>query len=90
MVSTLIPSFARRERISDKTPVTSSRVNASVAILPVEELSQAGRPLSVGDGAVKKLYEQRNPIYEALADYIIDVGSSPEETANSVLKKIKL
>ncbi len=57
---------------------------------PVEELSQAGRPLSAGDGAVKKLYEQRNPIYEALADYIIDVGSSPEETANAVLKTIKL
>ena len=57
---------------------------------PVEELSQADRPLSAGDDAVKRLYEQRNPIYEALADYIIDVGSSPEETANSVLKKIKL
>ena len=57
---------------------------------PVEELSQAGRPLSAGDDAVKRLYDQRSPIYEALADYIIDVGSSPEVTADTVLKTIKL
>ena len=52
---------------------------------PLEHLSQNGRPLSAGDDAVKKLYENRKAIYESFADYIVDVGKSPDETADNII-----
>ena len=50
------------------------------------------RPLLSGDvrERLKKLYEQRSPIYERTADIIIDTdGLSPEEIARRITELIK-
>jgi shikimate dehydrogenase len=57
---------------------------------PIEHLSQNGRPLSSGFDAVKKLYEERKHIYETFADFTVDAGKSPQETAETIIERIGL
>ena len=50
-------------------------------------LSTQGRPLSMGEGRLQKLYEERKAIYEGLADLCICVSEgNPEGTAEEILK----
>lgn len=54
----------------------------------LEELSTGGRPLSSSKEAVLKLYEERQPIYEALADVVLHNDKSPEEGITELLSKL--
>ena len=54
----------------------------------LEELSTGGRPLSSSKEAVLKLYEERQPIYEALADVVLHNDKSPEEGITELLGKL--
>ena len=48
------------------------------------------RPLFADIKAAQKLYNEREPQYEALADVVIDVtGKTVEEVAKEILKKVK-
>lgn len=54
----------------------------------LEELSTGGRPLSSSKEAVLKLYEERQPIYEALADVVLCNDKPPEESITELLDKL--
>lgn len=54
----------------------------------LEDLSTGGRPLSSSRDAVLRLYEERQPIYEALADIVLRNDKSPEEGITELLGKL--
>ena len=56
---------------------------------PLEQLSTAGRPLSMGPGGVEKLYEERREAYRAASDFAVENTGTPEETAEKVLSWLK-
>lgn len=51
--------------------------------LPIE-----GRPLSQKQ-QLEEMYNQRRPLYEAFADYIVDNNGTIEETVNKILNKLE-
>lgn len=51
-------------------------------------LSLEGRPLSKDEDAVRKIYEARKDIYEAFADFTVEVDADAEKTAERVIKCI--
>lgn len=67
---------------------TALRENSTVIFLnaPVERLATNGRPLSKDLETLKKMYEQRLPLYLETADLTVDVDTDPEVT----LRRIKL
>ena len=67
------------------------RQNAQVVFLerPLEKLATAGRPLSKGGAALAELYEQRLPLYRALADVTVAVDDDPAVTCERILEVLK-
>lgn len=67
------------------------RQNAIVIFLerPIAELGTEGRPLSRGVAALEAMYEQRLPLYRAMADYSVTVDNDPEETCRRILEVLK-
>lgn len=67
------------------------RQNAIVIFLerPIAELGTEGRPLSRGVAALEAMYEQRLPLYRAMADYSVAVDNDPEETCRRILEVLK-
>lgn len=67
---------------------TALRENSTVIFLnaPVERLATNGRPLSKDLETLKKMYEQRLPLYLETADLTVEVDADPEVT----LRRIKL
>lgn len=51
-------------------------------------LSLEGRPLSKDEDAVRKIYEARKEIYEAFADFTVEVDADAKITAERVIKCI--
>lgn len=51
-------------------------------------LSLEGRPLSKNEDAVRKIYEERKDIYEAFADFAVEVDADAEITAKRVIECI--
>ena len=51
-------------------------------------LSLEGRPLSKDEDAVRKIYEARKDIYEAFADFTVEVDADAEITAKRVIECI--
>ena len=51
-------------------------------------LSDEGRPLSQG-GRIKKLFEEREPIYRALAEVVVDNDGSVEDAVNKIIDEVK-
>lgn len=49
------------------------RQNSRVCLIhrPLEQLARSGRPLSAGDGAIERLWQQRKDLYTQTADYVI-------------------
>ncbi len=62
---------------------TALKQNGKIVFLnqQLEKLATEGRPLSAGD-KLKKLYEERMPIYEAFADIKLDVNWDGDYYAN--------
>lgn len=56
----------------------------------LSDLAVDGRPLSAGDNAVEKLYNERKEIYESFADFTVDVSGDAQITAERVIKCISL
>ncbi|MBO4830969.1 MAG: shikimate dehydrogenase [Oscillospiraceae bacterium] len=54
------------------------------AILPTED-----RPLADDPSKVRRLYEERLPVYRAASDVIADVAGTPERTADAILEKLR-
>ena len=52
----------------------------------LSSLATEGRPLSSSEEKIKKLQEERLPIYKALADFTVKTNDNPEITLNEVLK----
>lgn len=67
---------------------TALRENSTVIFLnaPVERLATNGRPLSKDIETLRKMYEQRLPLYLETADLTVEVDADPEVT----LRRIKL
>ena len=68
------------------------RENSTVIFLkaPVDTLATDGRPLSNDGAALQKMLEQRLPLYEATADFTVEVDPDPEITVRRILKCISL
>ena len=49
---------------------------------PIDQLARKGRPLSGGDLA--QMYQIRLPLYESLADVIVESVGKPRETAEQM------
>lgn len=56
---------------------------------PLNELDTAGRPLSQGDGALERLYEQRHEIYETFSDVQLDMDADFSVTAQRIADEFK-
>ncbi len=54
----------------------------------LDELSTGGRPLSSSREALEKLYKERQPLYEALADIVVHNDKSPKEGITELLEKL--
>lgn len=54
----------------------------------LEALSTGGRPLSSSREALEKLYEERQPLYTALADIVVANDKTPEEALTELLRKL--
>lgn len=67
------------------------RGNSFVVFLKrnIEDLDRSGRPLSTGKSALEVMYEKRLPLYRSCADVEIEVGETPEQTLNSILKALE-
>jgi len=52
------------------------------------ELARDGRPLSAGDGALERLYAERQPLYAALADIRISNDAAPDAVAERLLQQL--
>ena len=66
-------------------------LRAPVATLVERVGDGAGRPLLGDDpaGALERLYEERRPLYEELADIVVDVEDlSPEEVVEEILRQL--
>ena len=48
-------------------------------------LPRHGRPLSRDEEAVRRLFEERQPIYESFADHVVDVDDDPRITTERVI-----
>lgn len=57
---------------------------------PLEELSTKGRPLSKDMETLKKMYEERLPLYLSASDYSIDVRYKPEATVEALMKELRI
>lgn len=66
------------------------RQNAVVVFLQreLDTLETKGRPLSKSREALEKLYEQRLPLYRAVADVTVNVTGTPEETCRRIQEAI--
>lgn len=66
-------------------------LRAPVAVLAERVGDGAGRPL-LGDNpaeALARLYEERRPLYEELADIVVDVEDlTPEEVVEEILRQL--
>ena len=49
---------------------------------PINQLARKGRPLSGGD--LTQMYRIRLPLYENLADFIVESGETPKKTAENI------
>ena len=56
---------------------------------PLDELDTAGRPLSQGDGALERLYEQRHGVYEAFSDAQLDADADFRQTAQRIAEDFR-
>ncbi len=67
------------------------RQNAQVVFLerPLQDLATKGRPLSQGGAALAELYEQRLPLYRAVADVTVEVDDDPTVTCERILEVLK-
>ncbi|MDP9404625.1 MAG: shikimate kinase [Actinomycetota bacterium] len=66
-------------------------LNAPVAVLAGRVGDGAGRPLLGDDpaAALARLYEERRPLYEELADIVVDVEARiPEEVVEEILRQL--
>ena len=78
-----------RRRLADGGTVVWLR--AGVDTLAARVGKGAGRPLLGEDpaGSLARLYEQRRPLYEELADVAVDVdASSPDEVVDEILERL--
>lgn len=56
---------------------------------PIKELSTKGRPLSKNLQALEAIYQKRHPIYNHLADEVIEVKKYKKDTISSVLNALR-
>ena len=56
---------------------------------PLDELDTAGRPLSQGDGALERLYEQRHGVYESFSDAQLDADADFRQTAQRIAEDFR-
>ncbi|MBP5231793.1 MAG: hypothetical protein J6333_00125, partial [Planctomycetes bacterium] len=67
------------------------RQNATVVYLrrPLAELPTAGRPLSQGGAALERLFNEREPLYQKVADFSVDngAGRQVEEVVEEILRR---
>ncbi len=54
---------------------------------PLESLARGGRPLSAGENAVEKLFNERRPIYEGFADVTVEPCETAELCAREIIKE---
>ncbi len=71
---------------------TALRENSTVIFLksPLSNLATDGRPLSKDLDSLKKMLEQRLPLYEETADLTVEVDPDPETTLGRILKCVSL
>ncbi|MBR4282710.1 MAG: shikimate kinase, partial [Clostridia bacterium] len=55
----------------------------------ISTLETDGRPLSKDISTLKKMYEERLPLYEETADVKVNLCDMPTETANSIINAVK-
>ena len=75
-----------------KRNVDMLKSNGTVVFLdrPLEALLPSGdRPLADDVEKLRRLYTERLPVYTASADVILQVGGTPEQTAEKLLEKLK-
>lgn len=67
------------------------RQNSTVVFLKrdINSLATANRPLSKGKDAVKKLFEERLPLYEKFCHIEIETESTPQLTAEKIIDALK-
>ncbi len=65
------------------------RQNARIVFLrrAIDDLATDNRPLSLAAGAAK-LYRKRLPLYEALADLIVDNNQTPDAVAKNIIESL--
>lgn len=70
-----------------KENVEALRMNGVIIFLdtPLEFLATEGRPLSQGDGKLKKLFEERYPIYLSAMDKKVKTDKDSTKTAKEIL-----
>ena len=56
---------------------------------PLDSLDITGRPLSQGEGALKRLYEQRHAMYESFSDVQLDGDDDFAVTANAIADEFR-
>jgi shikimate dehydrogenase len=56
----------------------------------LDALSTEGRPLSSSEDALRRLYEERQPIYRSLADIVVQNAKSPAEAVTALLGELNL
>ncbi len=56
---------------------------------PLNELDTAGRPLSQGEGALERLYEQRHKLYEDFCDVQLDADADFAVTAQRIADEFR-
>lgn len=68
------------------------RENSTVIFLaaPIETLATDGRPLSKDAETLKKMSEQRLPLYKEAADFTVEVDADPETTVRRILQCVSL
>lgn len=71
---------------------TALRENSTVIFLkaPTERLATNGRPLSKDLETLRKMYEQRHPLYEEAADLTVEVDPDPEITLGRIMECVSL
>ena len=56
---------------------------------PLDSLDVTGRPLSQGEGALMRLYEQRHALYESFSDVQLDGDDDFAVTANAIADEFR-
>lgn len=71
---------------------TALRENSTVIFLkaPTERLATSGRPLSKDIETLRKMHEQRLPLYEEAADITVEVDPDPEITLGRIMECVSL